>query len=103
MLTFEILHPRAHDLLGYIPEFLSASDLRPAKEQFNERYAHGGGWRPLKGWAVLPITGGAKYPGDPIYRPIAKATLRDETIYVYQHAWVSIVQKDGTFEMSRMD
>lgn len=28
---------------------------------------------------------------------------KHETIYLYQHAWVCIVQEDGSFEVSRMD
>ena len=100
------LHPSGPDLVGFIPTFLSESDPRPASEQFNERYAFGGGWRPMDGWRHshqpdkgLTIT----YPGDPTYRPVASITLRDETIWVYQHAWVAIEAASGSVEISRMD
>ena len=36
-------------------------------------------------------------------RPLAKAQLRDETILFYESPWVLIAQKDGTFEVSRID
>src|SRR5258708_6821588 len=96
-------NPRAVDLLGYIPMFLSESDPRPAKEQFDLAYAHGGGWLPMNGWRLDLVTGWLKYPGDPVYKPIARAELRDEVIFVYEHAWVSIVQPDGSYEVARMD
>lgn len=102
------LHHRARDLVGIVPDFLSESDPRPAAEQFNERYAHGGGWSPMTGWEFTPETGWLKYPGDPAHRPITKMVLhkdkdRPETIYVYEHAWIAIVQADGTYEVARMD
>lgn len=102
MLDFTYLHPRADDLIGIIPEFLSESDPRPAAEQFNERYAHGGGWNPMSGWGRL-ADDSLLYPPDELYHPVAKATLRDETIFIYENAWVAIVQPNGSFEVSRMD
>lgn len=102
MIQFEHLHPRAEQLLGLIPGFLSERDPRPAAEQFNSNYAHGGGWSPLKRWGHVK-DGIIKYPGDPQMAPIARATLRNETIYVYPHAWVGIFQPDGRFEIARMD
>ncbi len=97
------LHPRGRDLVGWIPMFLKEDDPRPAREQFNQRYAHGGGWNPFPGFtydaAKLTIT----YPGDPPYRAVAKIELREEMILVFPHAWVAIVQPDGAIEVSRMD
>lgn len=108
-MNIQYFHPRAADLLGFIPDFLSESDPRPAAEQFDERYAHGGGWRPMEGWLhvitrpldqkILSIS----YPGDPVLSPVASLQLRDETIWVYQNAWVAIEQPDGAVEISRMD
>lgn len=99
-------HSRTMGMLGFIPSFLSDADPRPAKEQFNENYAHGGGWSP---WSVewsldakrLPPE--LRYPGDPVYRAVAETRLRDERIIVFQHAIVAIVQPDGTFEVARLD
>lgn len=103
MINFILKHPRAHDeMLGAIPQFLSADDPRPAAEQFNERYSHGGGWAPMSGWTMLE-DGSIKYPGDPAYPVLASAQFGREVVLVYQYAWVAIVQPDGTFEISRMD
>lgn len=93
------------DMLGLIPSFLSESDPRPAQEQFNTAYAHGGGWQRFDGFK---LTGEApqwrlKHPGDPAYVAIAFAQLREETIIVFEHAWVVILQSDGSWECARMD
>lgn len=103
MIEFTPLHLHALDMLGYIPLFLSEDDERPAREQFDANYVHGGGWSPLKGWHLTPVTGRIVYPGDPPLDPIAVTRLRDETIYVYPHSWIAIVQKDGSYEVARMD
>ncbi len=104
MPSFTILRPRAtEEHLGFIPLMLSDSDPRPAREQFDQNYAHGGGWRPMQGWSIRPHDGSLKYPGDPAMLPIARAQLHDETIFVYESAWVAIVQPDGSFEVARMD
>lgn len=98
----KILHPRGAELLGFIPEFLRESDPRTAAEQFHERYAHGGGWSPFQGFKLLENRS-IKYPGDPAHKPVAELKFRDETILVYEHAWVCILQTDGKYEISRMD
>ena len=90
------------DDLGLLIDFLSADDPRSAREQLNDNYRHGGGWSPLPGWTMLP--GGAiKYPGDPVLFPLWEVPLRDELVLVYSYAWVAVVQKDGTFEIARID
>lgn len=93
------------DALGYLPDFLDDDDPRPAREQFNTAYAHGGGWNPrTTEEGTLDIaTGVYTYPDDPPQTPIGMTRLRDEMILVYPHAVVAIVQADGTFEMARMD
>lgn len=101
-MNWNLLHPSAVDLLGFIPEFLSEFDPRPAAEQFNTNYAHGGGWHPLSGWK-MNADGSIKYPGDPALAPIASAKLRDEEIFVYPHAWVGIRQPNGDYEVARLD
>lgn len=91
------------DIVGAIPYFLHNADPRPAREQFNERYAHGGGWMPMSGFKFDSEGQTLKYPGDPAYKPLAVGKLRDETIIVYQYAIVAIVQPSGAFEVARMD
>jgi len=105
MMTWVMLHPHMTlDVLGFLPGMLSEEDPRPAREQFNERYAYGGGWRPfgqdkfkLKDNLVLT------YPEDPPSVPLALLEFRNELIVFYEHAIVMIRQRDGSFEVSRMD
>lgn len=98
------LHPDVTiEVLGFLPEMLHELDPRSASRQFNERYAHGGGWRPQAGFKLNAKSLELQYPGDPPFRPIAKTKLRDETIILYDHEIVAIVQADGSFEACRMD
>lgn len=103
MIDFAYLHPQmTPEALGLLPEFFSDADPRPAAEQLDAAYAHGGGWNPMSGWTMGPGYD-MSYPGDPVYRALAVAQLRDETILFYPYAWVAIVQADGSFEMARVD
>lgn len=96
------LHPRAnYDHVGALPDFLSASDPRSAKEQFHSNYGHGGGWNKMSGLVMKGTT--LWYPGDPPFVAIARMDLREEMILVYEHSIVAIVQRDGSFEAARMD
>jgi hypothetical protein len=96
--------------LGLIPMFLNEMDKRPAREQFEENYAHGGGWRKTSPkWAMDPVSHAITYgvadeegPAER-YVPLAETKLRDERIFFYDSSWVSIVQPDGSFEVSRVD
>jgi hypothetical protein len=88
--------------VGYIPTFLDRDDPRPAREQFQERYAYGG-WRPQDGFVAIKGSPMLQYPGDPPLHPIAVMKLRQEMIFVYLHGYVAIFQKDGSFEACRMD
>ena len=102
--TVLILDARYADpnFVGFIPSFLDTDDPRPAKEQFAERYVYGG-WRNQEGFTNSKGTPILHYPGDPPLHPIAMMALRDEAIFVYLHGYVSIFQKDGSFEACRMD
>jgi hypothetical protein len=102
-MVWELLHPQMRpENLGYLPGFLDPNDPRPAREQFNERYARGGGWSPMKGHQ-LRGDNSLEYPGDPRIHPIAQTWLRDELILLYPSDWVAIVQRDRSFEVCRMD
>lgn len=95
-------HPQATaEHLGLIPHFLSRADSRSAREQFDEAYQHGGGWRPFRGFEMRKT--GIKYPGDPLMPLLAEGRLGKEIIRIYDCAWVAIVQPDGSFEISRID
>jgi hypothetical protein len=87
--------------LGFLPDIITDEDPRPVKDQVNDKYDYGGGWRPLPGfnWNGRMLT----YPGDPPMEPIAVARLRDELLFFYPGDWLLVAQKDGSFECSRMD
>jgi hypothetical protein len=103
-MTVLLLHPQASvEMLGYLPLFLNDDDQRPAVEQLDANYRHGGGWRPMQGWTFDPKTLAIRYPGDPTLKPIAEMRLRKERILVYPHDWVVVVQPDNSFQIARMD
>ena len=103
MMTWIILDPSINsEHLGLLPMMLDPSDPRPAREQFDENYQHGGGWRPFNGF-TLHDDGSLTYPGDSPVLPLATTRLRDELIIFYDYSWVAIVQPDRSFECCRMD
>ena len=91
---------------GFLNTMLFTEDTRPAAEQFNERYAHGGGWHP-NGKSTVEKQEDGKYhmlfPGDPPMEEIARAQLRDETIVLFEYEFVAIIQPDGSAQVDRMD
>lgn len=97
------LHPKmTPEGLGLLPDFFSTSDPRPAAEQLNENYSHGGGWSPMPKWTHLGDHI-IQYPGDPALAPLAMSRLRKETLILYRHSIFGIFQEDGTFEIGRVD
>lgn len=103
MLKWEMLHPdMTMDHLGFLPSFLSDADLRPAKEQLNDNYQHGGGWRSLQNFK-LKDNNVLVYPGDSPFVPMAQLQFRHELIVFYSHDIVAIIQPDRSFEAARMD
>jgi hypothetical protein len=104
MIAYRIvyLQPGTHpDEIGIIPSFLDEDDPRPAREQLDANYQHGGGWRSLPNFDLDGTT--LKYPGDPPMQPIAAMQLRNEMVLIYPSAFVMVLQKHGTFEVARMD
>ena len=90
--------------VGYLPSFFSDGDPRPARDQIDERYSFGGGWRPFQGFTMASDGMVLTYPGDPPKYAVAAAILRDETIRLYEPgSWVAIIQQDGSYEVSRCD
>jgi len=88
--------------LGFLPMFLNPNSPDPATVQLDRSYAHGGGWRPQKGFVMLP-NGSLRYPGDEPMPVLAEAKLGDEIIRVYDFSYIAVVQPDGSFEACRMD
>ncbi len=96
-------HPQFDpEMLGLIPAFLDEADPRPAREQIDENYRHGGGWSPQPKFKMLP-DGNLSYPGDPPLLLLAETRLRDELIRFYDLSYLAIVQPDGSFEAARLD
>ncbi len=91
------------EALGFLPGFSDEDDPRPLREQLDGNYQHGGGWRPIKGFELEPLSAALTYPGDPTMHPFAAGIVRDETILFYPYALVLVLQKDETFEVCRMD
>lgn len=88
-------------LWGYIPSFLDEDDPRSAVEQIKEKYI--GGWIPMKEFKLNKDTMVLSYPGDPPFIPYGILLFRDEKLFIYEGAFVVILQKDGSWEASRMD
>ena len=107
MTVWYLMHPRmTAEMLGLIPSFFHDNDPRSAREQIDDRYAHGGGWRPIKGFRLLPSRTIQYYDAEGPEEPLpvlAYCHLRDEVICFYAHCWVAIIQPDGSFEVSRLD
>lgn len=91
------------DLIGFLPEILQDSDPRPAKDQLNERYSHGGGYQPFDGFKLIDDAHTIQYPDDPPYKPLAGSylPLSKEHLYLYPNAWLRIVQADGSWTITR--
>ena len=90
------------EMLGHIPGWLNEDDPRPAREQIDANYLHGGGWRPqskFKRLAGLAL----QYPGDPPLMPLAFTVLHDELVVLYDAEYIGILQTDDRFEVARVD
>lgn len=103
MLEWEMLHPRMTEAhLGYLALWLSANNPKPAREQIDDNYRHGGGWQPFHGFR-LDENNALHHLGDAPLYPLAQARLRDELVVFYLHDWVAIIQPDRSFETCRVD
>jgi hypothetical protein len=101
-------HPQAQvDHLGFILTFFSPDDSRPAAEQVQAKYISG--WHPIKGAGRyelgknFELTYHSVDGSDPPMPCLWETKLRDEVIRVYNYGITAIFQKDGTFEVSRLD
>lgn len=89
--------------VGFLSLIFLKGDPRPAKEQIEERYAHGGGYRPHPGFIVSAAGSLLIYPGDPeegeeneVYQAIAWTKLDSgELVILYDGSWVRIWDGNG--------
>lgn len=101
---WELLVPgMTEDHLGLLPFMLDENDPASAREQFDRNYQHGGGWRSSSLRFQLTEDDWLLYSPDPPLPPVARTRLRQESIVLYPHAWVAIIQPDRSFEACRMD
>lgn len=94
------------EALGYVPSFLNEDDPRPAVEQIDSNYAHGGGWRDFDGFDVQQDEHGRyrlTYPGDPAYREQARILFRDEVIVAFSFAWFLVASPGKAHRIARLD
>jgi hypothetical protein len=105
MILFTITDRNKAGQLGFLPTFFDESDPDPAAKQIHRRYAHGGGWHRFEGFELKNDYKGfyLSYPDDPPMREIARGKLRDETIVLFEHSWVAIIQPNLDFEVARVD
>jgi hypothetical protein len=93
--------------IGLVPEIILASDLRPVREQMAERYAHGGGWKPFNKFKIgvgMDNRVVLQYPGDPPLVMWCECQHPNgETVRLFDSAWLMVTQKDGSYEISRID
>jgi hypothetical protein len=106
-MIWQLMHPQATpETLGFVPDFFSNDNPLSAKEQIEQNYKHGGGFHPFPGFTM--VHNGLMYPGDPIMPLLAQTVLHPDTdkpeiIRMYLASWVAIIQKDGSYEICRMD
>lgn len=106
MIQITYLNGGNSDHVGLIPYNLAefADPKADAKTQLHQSYPHGGGWFECPGF-TLRADNSLKYPGDPPLLPRAMFKLgpNDETVYVYDSAFIAVVHPDRTFNVARMD
>ena len=93
----------APELCGLIPHFLFAHDPRPLRQQIDERYSHGGGWRSMGGWRFNRKKWAIRYGDDPPLQPLGGAALNGEICVVFPDAWVMVMRDDEHFDIARLD
>lgn len=106
MTTWCLLNGYPLEGLGFLPDILMSEDKRPVKEQLEDRYRHGGGWRPFgdKKFKLNPKTLVLTYPGDPPFKPCATTQIGDEKVVFYaQCSLLAVIQPDGKWEVTRVD
>lgn len=86
---------------GYIPSFLEEGAEGSAREQIARNYI--GGWHSFSGFKLDSGTMELSYPDDPSMRPLNNMRFRDEVLWLYPHAWLLIMQPDGSWEIAHID
>lgn len=92
---------RIREAVGILLDWIDRTDPRPAREQYEEKYAFG--VHPSLGGKIDP-DGTFHFPEDPPQFPLIKLERDHETVYFYLHSFVSIVNREtGEHFRTRMD
>ena len=93
------------EVVGLIPAFLDELDPRSAIEQIDQNYQHGGGWRDMDGTIFERESGEYVYcyPDDPPFQELSRAYFRDELLVFFDCQLLAVIQKDGSYRISRID
>lgn len=89
--------------LGYISQIIRSGRGATVAQQINANYSHGGGYAPMNAFTFNPVSKSIKYPGDDAMLPWATTHIDGEDVYLYEYAWLCIVQPNGEFAVTRMD
>ena len=102
-------------IAGLLPAIFLQSDPRPAAEQLNDRYAHGGGFMPTPDGAAWTYLSGE--PAALTWRDLddqdyvedfaevsrAQLPLTGETLILFDAAMLVIAKQDGSYQLTRVD
>jgi len=93
--------------LGLLPSFFIKDDPRPAVDQLNERYAHGGGFCPLDGFVIeegrIVYPASEEWETDEVYYPIARTFVNGEPVTLFEMSWLTLKDKTGKTVVCRVD
>ena len=87
---------------GWVAQYAITDTDITLQDWFNEVYSHGGGWMPFSGF-TLNDDNSLSYSGDPDQHPRYTMQVGEQTVCMYDGAWVCIINPDRSFEISRMD
>lgn len=91
------------NVVGHLPHIIQEIDPRPAIDQIREKYI--GGWWPFDGFDLKKNADGSyqlEYPGDRPMKELSRATLREETIVLFEYDWVAVIN-GSAYQIARMD
>lgn len=96
--------PQQHlEACGFVREWVLLWDgTEPFQTHIKHVYAHGGGWSKMAGFDMTP-GGKLSYSGDPDLYPTVEWHIHDHIIRMYPHAWVSIADLEGNYQVARLD
>lgn len=107
-LTWTFSNGAGPNQLGFIVLWFDPRSEKSAQEQANDGYLQTGGcpFLPTKASFTLVEEDGEyrlEHPEDPPMRELARTKIRDETIVLFDYAWMAIIQPDGSHVISRVD